>query len=187
MVIGKHEPGQATSTTLKGAIRIGLDEAPTALEESLHGLTDAQLWAFPLPDRHNITTIAMHAIENLDHYVCAFQTGRWTLEHEDRFDMWQHSPAAVRSLMVGLPSCRDLVKRIGAIREAAMPALDKATELDLLGPRHADRRWTDLGRTSADAYMRTICHTMAHVRQIWLLRGILGLTDTDGWPEQHWA
>ena len=29
-------------------------------------------------------------------------------------------------------------------------------------------------------------HTMAHVRQIWLMRGAMGLTDKDGWPVQHW-
>lgn len=187
MVIGKHEPGLATKTTLKEAIHIGLDEALTALEESLRGLTDEQLWAFPLPDRHNITTIAMHAIENLDHYACAFQTGRWALQHEDRFDMWQHSPAEVRSRMTALPARDDLLNRIRAIREAAMPALEQAAEQDLLGARHVDAHWRELSRTSADAYMRTIFHTMAHVRQICFMRGILGLSDKEGWPEQHWA
>ncbi len=36
-------------------------------------------------------------------------------------------------------------------------------------------------------YMWTIFHTMAHSRQIWLLRGALGLTDGRSWPQQHWA
>jgi hypothetical protein len=30
-------------------------------------------------------------------------------------------------------------------------------------------------------------NTAAHVRQIWLLRGALGLTDGKAWPQQHWA
>jgi hypothetical protein len=42
-------------------------------------------------------------------------------------------------------------------------------------------------RVSADAYMRTITHTNCHVRQIWMLRGVMGLTDKHGWPVQHWA
>ena len=187
MAIGRPGPGQATNTTLKEALHIGLDEALTALEESLRGLTDEQIWAFPFPDRHNVATIAMHAIENLDHYACAFQIGRWALKHEDRFDMWQHSPAEVRDRMVNLPTYDNLLSRIRAIREAATPALEQATERDLLGPRHADDWWKEKGRTSTDAYMRTIFHTMAHVRQIWFMRGVLGLTDKEGWPEQHWA
>jgi hypothetical protein len=38
-----------------------------------------------------------------------------------------------------------------------------------------------------DFLKRTIFHTMAHVRQIWLLRGALGLTDGKSWPQQHYA
>jgi len=40
----------------------------------------------------------------------------------------------------------------------------------------------------ADWYMRTICHTISHTRQIWALRGMMGLVDTErAWPRQHWA
>lgn len=39
----------------------------------------------------------------------------------------------------------------------------------------------------ANAYIRTIMHTMAHVRQIRMLRGVMGLTGEQGWPLQHWA
>ena len=31
-------------------------------------------------------------------------------------------------------------------------------------------------KVRADAFMRAIFHTLAHVRQIWYLRGLLGLT-----------
>ena len=27
---------------------------------------------------------------------------------------------------------------------------------------------------------------MAHIRQIWFLRGAMGLTGKDGWPRQHY-
>ena len=88
MVIGKLNPGQAKQTDFKQAIAIGLDEALTALEESFFDLTDEQASAFPLPGRNNIVGIVMHLQQNLDCYACRFQSGVWTLEHDDRFDLW---------------------------------------------------------------------------------------------------
>ena len=188
MVIGRLQPGQAKNTDLKGAIAIGLDEALTALEESFFDLTDEQVSKRAFPGRHNITTIVMHLLENLDTYACKFQAGRLTLEHEERFDVWQFSPDDLQDAQDGLPSVATMLARLRSLRAASTAALESATEDDLRGPRCAEDRWTDQqGRTSADAYMRTIWHTMAHVRQIWLMRGAMGLTDQDGWPEQHWA
>lgn len=187
MVIGELNPGQAKQTDLKGAIRIGLDEALTALEECLTGLTDAQAGGFPLPDRHNITTIVMHLQENLDQYACRFQTGEYGLEHQDQFNMWRFSPKELRQKQKDLPTVAEMIERTHMLRRAAMPGLEAATEDDLLRPRHAEEWWREQDRTAADAYMRTIMHTMAHSRQIWMLRGAMGLSDREGWPEQHWA
>jgi hypothetical protein len=65
-----------------------------------------------------------------------------------------------------------------------MDGLERTPPEALLRPReHVKNK----ERLPSDAYMRTICHTMAHVRQIWLLRGALGLTDGKSWPRQHWA
>jgi len=47
MVIRKHKPKRAEHTDLRGALATGLDEARTALDESIHGLTDEQLCVFP--------------------------------------------------------------------------------------------------------------------------------------------
>ena len=188
MVIGKLDPGQARHTTLKKAVEIGLDEAFTALEESFHDLSDEQVWSFPLPGRHNICTIVMHLQANLDEYTCRTQTGRHRLEHEERFDVWQFGPEELRAKMHDLPTVEQMLRRHRTLREAAMAGLAAASEEDLLGPRVTDTYWwQQQKRTSADAYMRTVFHTMAHVRQIWLMRGAMGLTDKDGWPEQHWA
>ena len=51
--------------------------------------------------------------------------------------------------------------------------------------KHADLK--QAVRIGLDACLRATWHVMTHVRQIWLLRGVLGLTDAGGWPEQHWA
>ena len=186
MVIGRLEPGMAKQTDLKKAIAIGLDEALTALEESVFGLTDEQARAFPLPGRNNIVGIVMHLQQNLDCYACRFQAGAWTLEHDERFDLWGR-PEGAPPPSEDLPTVAEMLGRLHAIRSAAEAALGPATEAELLGSRCCEHHWLEQGRTAADAYLRTIMHAMAHVRQIWLLRGALGLTDRDGWPEQHWA
>ena len=108
MSTDRTEPRQARGINLKEALAIGLDEAFSALSESLHGLTDEQLWAFPLEDRHNIVTLSEHCLQCLDLYGCEVHGQDLTFKAEERFD-------------------------------------------------------------------------------IWLLRGLLGLSDKTGWPEQHWA
>jgi hypothetical protein len=158
-----------------------------ALEEALTGLTDGQAWRFPLESRHNITTIVMHCLGNLSHYGLYLQTGESLLEHEERFDMWSHSPEELRPMQTDLPSVSEMIDKLHELREAILAGLEAAAEGDLLGARTDSQWYRDWNRTSADAYMRTIMHTMAHVRQIWMLRGVMGLTDEQGWPLQHWA
>ncbi len=186
-MIGQEKPDTARNTDLKGAIRIGLDECTMALEEALTGLTDEQAWGFPLQSRHNITTIVMHCLGNLNNHGLYLQTGESLLEHEERFDMWSHSPEQLRPMQTDLPSVPEMIDKLRDLREAILAGVEAAAEGDLLGPRTDSQWYRDWNRTSADAYMRTIMHTMAHVRQIWMLRGVMGLTDEQGWPLQHWA
>ena len=186
-MIGKHEPGQAKGTDLKGAIVIVLDEALTSLEESFHDLTDEQFWAFPIEGRHNIVTIVEHLLETLDFYACEAQTDEGIVEHEDRYDIWHHSPEDVRDNMADLPGVAEVAERLRTVAAAARKILD-GQETGVLQSLRPGTWWADKAdRTCLDAYMRVTMHVMAHVRQIWLMRGAMGLTDKDGWPEQHWA
>ena len=188
MGIGNESVKQAQDTDFRAAIAAGLDEALTALEEAVYDLSDEQIAAFPLPDRHNIVTIVMHLFQNLDTYACSFQIGEFALEHDwERFDLWAIGEQGRPRPSGDFPTTSDVIDRLHTLRDAATAALEQATDEDLRGPRHADQHWLDAGKNAADAYMRTILHTMAHVRQIWFLRGVMGLTDKDGWPEQHWA
>jgi len=184
MAIGEHAPKQAMDTTLKGAIAIGLDEALTAIEESIHGLTDEQIWQRPLPERNSIAAIAMHCLVSINGWACCSQTGGSVFEDPPRFDLgWfdeMNGPAPGE-----YPDVQYLRELVGKLRRTAFAGLEAATEADLRGPRACTDWWIETGRISADAYMRTIFHAMAHVRQIWLLHGLMGLADP--WPRQHWA
>ncbi|MFP4052744.1 MAG: hypothetical protein ACLFV7_02650, partial [Phycisphaerae bacterium] len=83
-----------------GAVRVAMDEVLTALEESFHDLSDEQFWGFPLPDRHNIVSLVMHCLMNLNEYGVVAQGGRGVLEYEDRFEIWYHGPKELRPRMV---------------------------------------------------------------------------------------
>jgi len=189
MAIGKHAPKTAANDCWKDAIRIMLDEATTALEEAFGGLSDEQLRAHPLPGRHTILTMVMHAIQTADDHWVGFQTGRRLLGDSEMFDMWSHGPAELDALQApeDLPSAGEIVEKLRAVRDAAFAGLDEASEDDLRSDRAAKGVKASRGWTAGHFYFRSICHVLAHTRQIWLLRGAMGLTDQQGWPEQHYA
>ncbi len=181
MTIGKHECKLAKDTDLAKAVTIGLDEALTALEESFCDLTDEQVAAFPIEGHNNIAWIVMHCLMNLDIYAALFQTGKGI---EDHWDKRWHYEAPKPKPDETFPLRQEMLAKLQALRKIAERGLAEVKETDLAGKRYAQDWWHG---TAADAYMRTICHTNAHVRQIWLLRGTLGLTDGKIWPRQHWA
>lgn len=181
MVIGRNDPRLAKNTGLKEAIQIGLDEAFAALEEAIYDLSDEQVASFPIPGRNNIAWIVMHTLMNLDIYAVCFQTGKGTVDLWDQ--RWHYNSPRPRP-GEPFPSQQEMMQMLRGLRAAAQPALEEADEGALLGRRRCEDWWSG---TAADAYMRTIFHTMAHLRQVWLLRGALGLTDGKSWPQQHWA
>jgi len=181
MVIGRHECKNALGTHLKGAIAIGLDEVLTALEESFHDLTDAEAQRFAIPGRNNIAWTVMHGLENLDGNAVGAQTGQRVFASERRWDLWECQPEERPKPGDPFPAVEEMLERLRRIRAAAETAIRQASEESLAEPVGPH------GKIKADWYMRTICHTHAHVRQIWLLRGALGLTDGRTWAQQHWA
>jgi DinB family protein len=125
---------------------------------------------------------------NLDRHANAFQTGDWVISDKTKWKVWwdlfwkernrQPDPTA------DFPSVKEILERLNAVADVAWKGLLDATPEDLAGNRHAAPEWSP--RTAGDAYFRTIAHTNSHVRQIWLLRGALGLTNDHAWPRQHW-
>jgi hypothetical protein len=167
-----------------------LDEAFTALEESFHDLSDAQAAEFAIEGRNNIAWIVMHCLQNLDHYANHAPTDdqpqpRNAIAHHDRYDLWQAPPDRRPKPGDPFPTVADMLDKLNAVGDAAMAILEDRGGANVT--RSTD--WHHSGRSVvADAYMRTIYHTMAHVRQVWALRGVMGRVDADRqWPRQHWA
>ena len=187
MAIGKHEPIQSARTTLKGAVDALLDEALIALEESFHDLTDRQIHGKPLAGRHNIATLVGHLLMSMDMYAAHLAAGKMTMEHEPRFDIWTFSEEQLRDRQGNLPTKDELLRRLRTLRDAALAYVKSAGETDLLSNRNLPDWYKARGRTQMDSILRLIGHVQAHVRQVWLYRGAMGLKDADGWPQHHLA
>jgi hypothetical protein len=187
MAIGRHEPNSAQDTDFPKAIRICFDEAFTALEESFCDLEDAHVSAFPIRHRNNIAWIIMHSLQSLDEYGNQVLgdlkvTGKFrpVLEHTYRYGLWQCKAEDKPTSSDTFPTVAELLTRLWAVRDQVTEVVSEITEEQL---RESVGDW----RRSGDAAMRSIWHTMAHIRQIWLLRGALGIHDGEWWPRQHWA
>jgi len=90
--------------------------------------------------------------------------------------------------MVNLPTVSQERDRIGRVSEAVRATLAGLTAAELRQPNPASWWFQEnRERVRADAFVRAICHTHAHVRQIGLLRRLQGLSDAAGWPQEHWA
>jgi hypothetical protein len=183
MAIGKHQCKNAWDLDYKGWIAVALDESLTALEESFHDLDDEQMRAFPIPARNNIAWIVMHALQNLDEYT-NLEAQPTTFEHEYRWNLWNCKPEQRPQPGDWFPAREQMMQWVRAIRQRAEATLGRVDEAFLRSATPPEGRWPG---NRADFLKRTIFHTMAHVRQIWLLRGALGLTDGTSWPQQHYA
>jgi hypothetical protein len=183
-----HPCRPATGCDLRTGLLASLDECITALIESIHDLTDDHLRAFPIEARNCIAWIAVECIMNLDRHANSFQTGERVIPDTAQWKIWwnlfRHERSRQPDSAADFPPVEEIVEQLNAVADAAWKGLLDATPGDLAGNRHAAPEWAP--RTAGDAYFRTIAHTNSHVRQIWLLRGALGLTNSHAWPRQHW-
>jgi len=183
MAIGKHQCRNAWNLGYKGWIEVGIDEALTALEESFYDLNGQQMQAFAIPGRNNVAWMVMHCLQNLDEYT-NLESQATIFEHERRWNLWNCQPEERPNAGDSFPTCAQMKHWLAELRARVEGTLAKVDEVFLRESVPAEWRWPG---NRADFLKRTIYHTHAHVRQIWLLRGALGLTDGKSWPQQHYA
>jgi hypothetical protein len=175
--------------TLTDSIHIALDEMLKALEESIAGLDDTQLWSHPIEGRHSIGTIALHVFGNIDWHACYFQVGTFALDRaqHDRFGVYGR-PLEDYTDLSDVPGATEIQAQLHTLQDAVLQTLDGATDRELYGPRHGEGTywWRQHRRLSIDAYHRVVWHANAHIRQIWCLRGAMGAVDREHYPQQFW-
>ena len=172
----------AHDTDLKHAIESGLDEGFASLEEAIRDLTDEQVQAFPVAGENNIAWIVMHCLDNLDDCANGCASGNRVFETEWRWNLWKCQPHERPKQADPFPTTDEMLSLLRRVGTAAMTTLGQMDEPALT------EKWVPhpIKKSRADFYLRTIYHTASHVRQIWLLRGALGLA-CGPWPEQRWA
>lgn len=183
-----HRPKNAQNVGLKEAMEIGLDEAFASLEESIYDLNDAQIISLPIPNRNNIVWIAMHCLFNLDNFAYGCHTMDAFNVWAERWKGWEGPRWSNGSPLPKegdtFPSQKEVMNILRTVRGSVMTMISEADNGFLHEePLGAGKKQK---KRKADFYIRTIHHTMAHVRQIWLLRGALGLVDGKSWPRQQW-
>jgi hypothetical protein len=182
-----HEPLASKPRNLASTITIAVDEMFEALQESIAGLNDDQVWSHPIERRHSIGMIVLHVQENVDQHACYVQVGHRALEHDARFAMYGR-PVEELMHLEDVPGVDELRRRNETLREAVFEILQATHDRELYSPRYGEQTywWQEHRRLSIDAYHRIVWHANAHVRQIWCLRGAMGAFDGAHFPRQFW-
>ena len=185
----EHKPKQAWDTGLKESVLMGLDEMLTAFKEAIYDLSNEAFWAYPIDGRHNIVTLTLHCLQQIDDFNGMLmhrlgkkaEHGYHFLQHEQRFGLWGVPEEKLPKPGDDFPTVKAVCEVLDKIANSLLENVGQLDEVDLIAP--APHRWPRV----CDPFFRAIYHVAAHIRQIWLLRGALGLTDGTAWPRQHWA
>jgi hypothetical protein len=179
----------ARGMDLKKAVAMGVDEVHVALREAFADLSDDQFHEFALEGHSNIATLVMHVLQQHDDFNgnLQYRLGRkgpvndWHFrEFEKHWVLWGLSAEELAKPGDDFPTVAEALKYQKALHEALMTNLQAMSEADLIaeGP---GGRWPRL----CDIFFRAIWHAGAHMRQVWFLRGVMGVKT--GWPVQHFA
>lgn len=166
-----------------------LDEVLLALSESLSGLNYDQLWSHPIPERHSIGTIAKHVLLALDCYCGELQIGKMACEYEPAFQVYGMTVHEVEEQIRNRPGTQELLDQIETVSEHVRSGIHDVADTELRGVRAAEEICREWNKNSLELYLRGIFHAHGHIRQIWLLRGALGLTSSVElqWPTWQYA
>ena len=171
-------------TGFKLATIFGLEEMFRALKESFADLSNEELWAFPVEGRLNIATYVMHCLDTAATFGVHCHTDK-RIQMESRWDLYGCSVRGEKPPKPGdsFPTVDEILGKYDEIQTETLRGIEDASEDDLL---HPPLREQDVDPRRINAYLRIVFHTLVHVRQVWLLRGAMGLADKKGWPKQDW-
>ena len=184
-----YEAQASKPRALAESTQIALDEMFKALETSIVGLSDEQLWSHPIEGRHSIGGILLHVLENIDRHASYFQVGNWALDPEQHQRAnFYGKPLEDSEDPAEFPGVQNARAQLQTLQAAVYQTLEGVTDRDLYSPRFGEQTywWEQHRRLSIDAYHRVVWHANAHIRQIWCLRGVMGAVDRDHFPSQFW-
>ncbi len=182
------EENLARNMDIGKAMRLAFRESMSGLREAYTDLTDEQFQRYVLPSRNNILSLVMHCLTQVDDYNGYLQWRRgasgplrdWHfLPVYERFDLWEMDgriPSPTEDMLLPVS---DVLTMHDTVEAAVLASFETLTEEDVLAPTEGPCP------RLCDWWFRVAYHQHAHVRQIWLMRGLLGVTTR--WPEQRFA
>jgi uncharacterized damage-inducible protein DinB len=160
---------------LKTVILHQLSEMQREMALAISGLSPEHLVAqLPLRVNH-IAWIVQHCCANVDIWLHRQTTGDFAIEHTDRFISWPVSPPEEGETF---PNADTLLDRWRRVTEAGILSIASLDDSQLLEPGQAFGK-----EAMIQSCLRVINHQNAHLRQIWMMLGSLGLSDAH-WPIQ---
>lgn len=178
----------ASNMDLKKSMMMGLDEAHVALKEAYSDLSNEQFWAFPFEGRSNAATYVMHVLQQLDDFNGNLQLKRgipgpvrdWHfMEWEERFHISRLTEDQMPKPDDKFPPVAEVLAIHDQLHHIVLGNMEALNEDEFV--------CSGVGRRTrlCDIFFRHIYHTQAHVRQIWFMRGLMGVTRK--FPEQNFA
>jgi len=161
--------------TLKQYILHQLREMQREMATALTGLTQDQLQTCPTGQNLHIAWMAQHCCANVDIWLHRAITGNFAISHSDRFINWPPPPPGESE---PFPDAQTLLDRWMRVSEAAISAIESLDEEDLHKPGQTINQ-----EPLVESCLRAINHQNAHLRQIWMILGHLGLSE-ERWPAQ---
>lgn len=179
--------GLANDMTVQKSMRYGLDECLTAMHEAVSDLTSEEFHSFPKGYDLNIVVHTMHCLQQVDDFNGNLQEilnrvlpyGWRHMEPESRYNLWGISREEWPKPGDTFPSVGEAVTFLDILHADLMKNIEDIDE-DAFINRPAGK-WPRM----CDMFFRAIYHLNSHIREIWMIRGILGVTKR--WPVQHYA
>lgn len=161
--------------TLKQVILHQLYEMQREMAAAIRGLSPEQLQT-RLPGKNNhIAWIVQHCCANVDIWLHRPTTGVFAIEHTERFIQWPVSPPEEGEQFPDVERLLDRWMQVTSAGIAVIASLD-ATQLSNPGQEQGQE-------AVVNSCLRVLNHQNAHLRQIWMMLGDFGLSDTR-WPCQ---
>ena len=179
--------GQANDMTVQKSMTYGLDECLTAMHEAVSDLETEELHAFP--DRYdlNIVVHTMHCLQQIDDFNGNLQEilgrklrfGWHHIKHEDRYNLWGVPREKWPKSGDVFPEADEVRRILETLQVDMMQNIDDIDDSEFVN--RPIGRWPHL----CDIFFRATYHLNSHIREIWMIRGVLGITKR--WPRQHYA
>ena len=152
-----------------------LREMQREMAIAVAGLSSEELQRRAPGQATHIAWIAQHCCANTDKWLHRPITGGYAIEHTERFTCWPVSPPEEGE---PFPDPAALLDRWMRVTEATINAVASLNDSALALPGQACGE-----EPLAQSFLRVINHQNAHLRQVWMIAGYLGLSQ-GRWPKQ---